>query len=58
MVVYGSMLALFAGLRKKEVIELIWGDIDLVNGVIDLRAAATKNKKQRCIGSELFGELT
>lgn len=45
----GVMLALFAGLRRKEIIELKWGDIDLLHGVINLRAAATKSKRQRSI---------
>jgi len=45
----GVMLTLFTGLRRKEVLELKWGDIDLYNGVINLRAGATKSKKQRTI---------
>ena len=45
----GVVLALFAGLRKKEVLELQWGDIDPYQGVINLRAVATKSKKQRTI---------
>lgn len=45
----GVMLAISAGLRRKEVLELKWGDIDLYNGVINLRATATKSKKQRTV---------
>jgi integrase len=45
----GIMLALFAGLRRQEVLELKWGDIDFLNSLICLRAAATKSKKQRMI---------
>ncbi len=45
----GVMLVLFAGLRRKELLELKWGDIDMYHNVINLRAAATKSKKQRMI---------
>jgi len=43
------MLALFAGLRRKETLCLTWSDVDFGHGVINLPAAATKSKKPRSI---------
>ncbi len=43
------LLALFAGLRRKETLCLEWSDIDFGHGVINLPAAATKSKKPRSI---------
>lgn len=42
-------MALFAGLRRQEIIELKWSDIDLFRGLINLRPEITKTKKQRFV---------
>lgn len=42
--------ALDTGLRKGELLKLKWGDVDLVSGLIRLRATTTKTEQPRTVG--------
>jgi integrase len=43
------MLALFSGMRRGEIFQLTWNDIDFVNNIINIRAETTKTKTSRQI---------
>jgi len=43
------------GMRKNEILKLVWGKVDMIEGKITLNPEDTKNKKHRIL--YLTGEL-
>lgn len=43
------MIALFSGMRRGEIFQLTWNDIDFVNEIIHIRKEITKTKTERWI---------
>lgn len=45
-------LALFAGIRPEELQHVTWGNVDLVNGIVTIDAAASKVRRRRLVHLE------
>ena len=39
------LVAYFTGMRRSEILNLTWGDVDLNNGFVRLKAEVTKTKR-------------